>query len=259
MGVILDSLSRWIVRQLERPIGKPPPYAAADPDALRAILQPADVILVDGGQKVSVAIQYLTQSTWSHAALYVGDALAGRGGSGEEPRDLIEVEIMEGCHATSLDRYRDYSLRICRPFGLAEAERARVVEFMVARLGLHYDTKNVVDLARYLFPTPPVPVRWRRRMIALGSGDPSRAICSSLIAQAFQSVDYPVLPEVESIKQVRAGSSGYSRSEIWHIRHHSLYTPRDFDLSPYFAIVKPTVEARFDYRQINWSRRRREP
>ena len=41
-------------------------------------------------------------------------------------------------------------------------------------------------------------------------------------------------------------------SEILHIRHHSLYTPRDFDLSPYFRIVKPTLEYGFDYRAVTW-------
>ena len=47
-------------------------------------------------------------------------------------------------------------------------------------------------------------------------------------------------------------SRSYSRSEILHIRHHSLYTPRDFDLSPYFRIVKPTLEYGFDYRILMW-------
>lgn len=56
--------------------------------------------------------------------------------------------------------------------------------------------KNLLDLARYLLPAPPVPLRWRRRLIAFGTGDPSRAICSTLIAEAFQSVHYPILPEV---------------------------------------------------------------
>ena len=32
------------------------------------------------------------------------------------------------------------------------------------------------------------------RMIALGSGDPTRAICSTMIAQAFGLVHYPILP-----------------------------------------------------------------
>ena len=120
------------------------------------------------------------------------------------------------------------------------------------RIGYTYDTRNVIDLARYLFPTPPIPVRWRRHMLSLGSGDPTRAICSSLIAQAFQSVPYPILPEVTRAPGRAAAASTYSRSEILHIRNHTLFTPRDFDLSPYFAVVKPTLESDFDYRKIVW-------
>lgn len=36
------------------------------------------------------------------------------------------------------------------------------------------------------------------------------------------------------------------------IRHHSLFAPRDFDISPYFQIVKPTLEGAFDYRTLPW-------
>ena len=39
-----------------------------------------------------------------------------------------------------------------------------------------------------------------------------------------------------------------------HIRHHSLYTPRDFDLSPYFQIVKPTLVYGFDYKAVIWAK-----
>src|SRR5690606_17577883 len=101
--------------------------------------------------------------------------------------------------------------------------------------------------------TPPVPVRWRRRLLALGSGDPTRAICSSLIAQAFEEVRYPILPEIRRRKGKTAAESRFSRQEILHIRHHSLYTPRDFDLSPYFQIIKPTLEYGFDYKQLRWA------
>ena len=124
---------------------------------------------------------------------------------------------------------------------------------MTGKLGLQYDMKNIFDMLRYFLPAPPVPVRWRRRMIAFGSGDPTRAICSSLIAQAFQSLRYPILPEVTLAPGRTAAKSEYSRREILHIRHHSLFTPRDFDLSPYFRIVKPTLEAGFDYRKLVWS------
>jgi hypothetical protein len=36
-------------------------------------------------------------------------------------------------------------------------------------------------------------------------------------------------------------------------RHFSHFTPRDFDLSPYFEVVKPTLTAGFDYKDIKWS------
>jgi len=98
-------------------------------------------------------------------------------------------------------------------------------------------------------------------MLALGSGDPTRAICSSLIAQAFEQVRYPILPSVRRTRGRASAQSRYSRREILHIRHHSLYTPRDFDLSPYFQIVKPTLEYGFDYKRLVWAgdpRRREE-
>ena len=104
---------------------------------------------------------------------------------------------------------------------------------------------------RYLLPTPPVPVRWRRRMLAFGSGDPTRAICSSLIAQAFQSVRHPILPNVTKSED-RSGSL-LDQREILHIRHHSLFAPRDFDLSPYFEVVKPHLAAGFDHRRLVWA------
>ncbi len=120
---------------------------------------------------------------------------------------------------------------------------------MIGRLGLKYDMRNIWDLARYLLPTPPVPVQWRRRMLAIGSGDPTRAICSSLVAEAFQSIRYPILPEIRTVGRLRA----LAEREIFHIRHHSLFVPRDFDISPYFAVVKPTLVQGFDYRKLVWA------
>jgi hypothetical protein len=106
----------------------------------------------------------------------------------------------------------------------------------------------MIDLARFLLPLPPLPSRWRRRMLALGSGDPSKAICSTLIAQAFQSVGYPILPAMRR-RHSDPGAEDHNR-EILTIRHYSLYTPRDFDISPYFEVVKPTVQHGFSYRGI---------
>jgi len=209
------------------------------------------VLLVEGNQKVSAAIKYLTQSTWSHAAIYVGNVDLVEEGTGESLR-LIEVNLGEGVVASPLSKYATYNTRICRPVGLSDADRKTIVDFCLTRIGNKYDTRNILDLARYLLPTPPVPIRWRRRMIALGSGDPTREICSTLIAQAFQKVKYPILPLIMDNDNAPRVRSYYSQSEMLHIRHHSLFTPRDFDVSPFFNIVKPTLEHGFDYKSLRW-------
>ena len=254
---LLDRLGRVVAGRLQSQTSGYEPYTPSDPETLARTLRPGDVLLVEGNQRVSAAIKYLTQSTWSHAALFVGDEIpltldqaALR--STERPQ-LIEVNLGEGCIAVPLTKYRTYNTRICRPVGLVPEDRDALVAFMVSRLGLKYDLKNITDMLRYFLPAPPVPVRWRRRMIAFGSGDPTRAICSTLIAQAFEAIRYPILPDVFRAPGHAAAASTYSREEILHIRHHSLYTPRDFDLSPYFEIVKPTLKYGFDYKRLAWA------
>ncbi|MDW6025769.1 YiiX/YebB-like N1pC/P60 family cysteine hydrolase [Mesorhizobium sp. BAC0120] len=247
---LLDRIGKYLARSLEEESSGYEPYTPSDPDTLRRALQPGDILLIEGNQRISATIKYLTQSTWSHAALYIGDALPDPGNGKERPR-LIEVNLGDGCIAVPVSKYRTYNTRICRAHGLSPEDRETVVSFMVSKLGLKYDTKNILDMLRYFFPVP-VPVRWRRRMIAFGSGDPTRAICSSLIAEAFEQIRYPILPEITRAPGRASAQSHYSRSEILHIRHHSLYTPRDFDLSPYFAVIKPTLEYGFDYRILTW-------
>jgi len=244
--------SERILRYLEQPSGRYAPFFAPDIDVLRQTLKPGDVLLVEGNTHLSAIIKYLTQSTWSHTALYIGDAL-GPDAAGGEPKVLIEAEAGPGVIAVPLSKYAKFHTRICRPVGLGAEDVNKVVGYAVTRIGMQYDSKQIVDLARYLFPYPPVPVSVRRRMLAIGSGDPTKAICSVLIAEAFASVHYPILPERVIIGGKIYGIEPYVQSEIDHIRQHGLYTPRDFDVSPYFAIVKPTIEHGFDYRKLVWA------
>jgi Permuted papain-like amidase enzyme, YaeF/YiiX, C92 family len=253
----LDRLGHFLARRLTTQSSGYEPYTPSDPQTLARTLQPGDILLIESNQKISAAIKYLTQSTWSHAAFFVGDALPLSLDDAAKPvRDrpqLIEVNLGEGCVAVPLSKYSSYNTRICRPVGLTPEDRDRLVAFMISRLGLKYDMKNIFDMLRYFFPTPIVPVRWRRKMIAFGSGDPTRAICSTLIAEAFEQIRYPILPEITRTPGRPAAQSAYSRSEILHIRHHSLFTPRDFDLSPFFEVIKPTLEYGFDYKQLQWA------
>jgi hypothetical protein len=221
------------------------PFTPSDSTALRAILRPADVLLVEGNNHISGVIKYLTQSSWSHSALYVGPMVDAATPEGE-PHVLIEAKIDEGVVSAPLSKYQHHHTRICRPVGLSEADCEKVCRYASERIGLGYDLKNIIDLMRYLFPWP-VPQRWRGRMIALGSGDASRIICSSLIAQAFDAVRYPILPKITRVERQTA------RREIAEIRHSSLYAPRDFDISPYFMVVKPTLARGFNYKDMHWA------
>ncbi len=248
----LDWLGRRIAGHITEPVSGYEPFTASDPDVLRAILQPGDVLLVEGNSRVSSAIKYLTNSTWSHAAMFVGkEALKPLGRHPEH--ELAEANLGEGVVTARLKKYRTYNTRICRPVGLDDADRTALVQYVVARIGERYDLRNVLDLMRYLLPNPPVPTQIRRRMIALGSGDPTRAICSTLLAQAFESVRYPILPVVKDHEgRVLRHASGWMAGEQLHIRHHSLFTPRDFDTSPFFEVVKPTVARGFNYKALRW-------
>lgn len=247
-SMLLRMMGRALADYLSQPSAGYRPVVATDARALAAALHPGDVLLVEGDLRISTVIKYLTQSRWSHAALYVGDALAGETGS-DEPM-LVEADLLCGVRAVPLSTYAAFHTRICRPVGLSPADLKRVIGAVVARIGQAYDLKNVMDIARYLLPIP-VPKSWRRTMLELGSGEPTKAICSTLIAQAFQAVRYPILPLVTRMPADDATCADWVM-EILHSRHHSLYAPCDFDLSPYFQILKPQVETGFDYKALTW-------
>src|SRR5580700_9382940 len=135
MGLMLEGAGRLIARFLQRPVRGYEPFTPSDPDALRQSLEPGDVLLVEGNNHISGVIKYLTQSTWSHSALYVGP-IEGRATEDGEPHGLIEGDCVTVC------------------------------SYAVVRVGFAYDLKNIIDLMRYLLPLP-LPQRWRRRMISL--------------------------------------------------------------------------------------------
>lgn len=246
---MFEFLGRALATYLAKPIGKPG-GGGVDARLVAETLVPGDVLLIEGNTRMSAAIKYLTQSTWTHAALYVGTRPELPAVDGE-PATLIEGDVLNGIRAVPLSCYGEFRVRICRPVRLTPIDRERVIQYVIGRVGHQYDLKNVLDLARYLLPVP-VPARLRRRLIAFGSGDPTRAICSTLIAQAFGSVRYPILPVISHKHDGNPNRADEVR-ELWRIRHHSLYVPRDFDISPFFEVVKPRIVRPFDYHDAPWS------
>lgn len=246
--LLLSAIGHLLAGYLSGPSRAPYANAPTDEASLAATVRAGDVLLIDGRQRVSTAIKYLTQSTWSHAALCVEPAEL----AADRKPLFVEADAIEGVRLVTSGEFAGLHTRICRPVGLDDHTIRTVTDFARTHVGDSYDLANVIDLARYLCPTPPVPTSWRRRMIALGSGEPTKAICSTLVARAFQSIRYPILPEVTQELINDPDCQGCVR-DILHIRHHSLFTPRDFDVSPYFQIVKPTLEQGFDHRDLNWT------
>lgn len=248
----LQYLGRKLAAFLAKPRERNSHITTSPSGHLASTLRKGDVLLVEGSSRFATAIKYLTQSTWSHAALCIGDTL-GPPAPGEEPRVLVDVDVVDGVRTIPLSTFSGLHTRICRPVGLTPAEVDAVVDYMLSRKGITYDLKNIFDLARYFIRTPPVPGSMKRRMLSLGSGEPTKAICSSLLAQAFESIRYPILPEVELV-DAGTESARRARREILHIRHHSLYAPRDFDVSPFFEVVKPRLAKGFDFRSLEWQK-----
>ena len=239
MDFILKKLSSLLIRILSKEVSSLYSSPTHTYEDLKNCIRPGDVLLVEGNQVFSSAIKYLTQSNWSHSAIYMGE------------EKLIEADIQEGVIELPLSTYTHYHSRICRPVGLDESDFQIVFDFIRARVGHTYDLKNIFDLARYLIPRPPIPDKWKRNILEFGSGDPTKVICSSLIAEAFQKVDYPILPNIEPSNEKRKSKKFHFRK-----RHPTLFAPADFDRSPYFQIIKPTIESKFDHRQIPWVDRR---
>jgi hypothetical protein len=229
----------------------------SDYDRMRHELRPADVVLVEGRSRVSEIIKIITLSSWSHAALYIGrlhdiedtglreyiqylyDADPG------EPL-LVEAVLEEGTIIAPLSKYKNFHVRICRPKGLSHLDAIEVVRYCIGCVTLGYDIRQLLDLARFMFPYGVLPRRWRSSLFEHNSGLPTQTVCSTMIAQAYHQVNFPVLPLL-----VTDGEAKMSLQES----NTKLFTPRDFDYSPYFEIVKYpmfAVDELAAYRKLPW-------
>jgi hypothetical protein len=262
---------------LNQPVGHYERRGWNDFDALKRQIRKGDVLLVEGDLRVSAVIKYLTQSSWSHAALYIGDELLRRGGEqrgaaleafGEEAEHLVVEALFEGVVVSPLVKYVDSNVRLCRPHRVRAEHLEVILDDALAAVGWQYDVRNILDLAFHLVLVSLFPSRYRRDVQRLGSGAATEVICTSLLGRLFQKVRFPVLPSVTFPDGVDPRQLPARRSRLTLLRrarspyvgvfrqlHHTRLTPRDFDLSPYFDIVKFNVIEQwgFDYQKIEWA------
>lgn len=235
IDLLRSAIVTWLKRQ--KPLPETP---MSDFQRLCSEIQPCDVILVEGRSRVSEVIKLITQSSWSHAALYIGRVeeikdpevrtKVGEYYTGDPTLPLIiESELGLGTVIRALKIYEQEHLRICRPRNLAPIDSEQVLVYCASKLGSPYNVRQVFDLARFLFPWFMLPRRWRSSLFNTRPGKSTQTVCSTMIAEAFGNVQFPILPLVKRVQN--------NRLHLF-MRNPKLCTPRDFDYSPYFDIIK---------------------
>lgn len=232
-----------------------------DLEKLEQVIHKGDVVLVEGRSQMSRIIKLFSSSHWSHVAMYVGDALI----QPDHPkrRDylslyghqaqhlLVEAYSDQGVTVAPLYRYRDYNIRICRPYGILPEDLDTVVKDVIDHIGSRYDDQNIVDLAWMMLSAIFSPHRKSSRRRCLGSCDEFQVICSGLVAKAFQKVGYPIVPGLDPLSAGRRGLPANPYGAKLLMRHFSQILPRDFDLSPNFEVIKFNLIGQpFDYRNL---------
>lgn len=250
---ISKTLSAWLTYEFS-----PARTTLCDFQRLKEQIRPCDVLLIEGRSRVSRVIKAITSSAWTHSALYIGrlqdisDAavrahVAVHYHGDPEEQLIIEALLGEGTVIKPLKKYDHDHIRICRPTRLTRDDAGAVIDYCARHLGDQYNFRQLLDLARFLLPYSIIPKRWRSSLFEHKIGDETRTVCSSMLAAAFSSVHFPILPVIH-----RGDNGGLKL----YTRNHKLYTPRDFDTSPYFDIIKyPMLTSADDlavYRQLPW-------
>lgn len=268
-----EIITLLLTRLLTTPLGS---YEVRVPNSLvnlKSQLRKGDVILVSGDQRVSMVIKYLTQSTWSHTAIFIGDELRRFNPEraaeldakyGDDAKYLIlEADNDDGVSCAPIGKYLNHNLRVCRPRNLRKQDLDKVFQYLFERFGQRYNFRHIFELARWFFPVSIIPRRFQKAALHYGGEHKAEVICSTLLARAFRSVGYPILPRV-TVNEVQSESSflarllrrnGHGIRALYKEEDPAFITPRDFDLSPYFDVVKVNhvSEPRFDYRRIEWA------
>lgn len=232
---IRTAIVNWLKHK--RPLPRTP---LSDFERIRHEVKACDVLLVEGRSRVSEVIKLIAQSNWSHAVLYIGrlhdienpilrERLGAYFHGNAEKQLIIESELGLGTVVRELTAYEREHIRICRPRGLGYNDSQKVLAYAIGRLGTAYDVRQIFDLARFLFPWAIMPRRWRSTLFSTRPGKSTHTVCSTMIAEAFGYIQFPILPLVKRVEGERVQL---------YMRNPKLCTPSDFDYSPYFDIIK---------------------
>jgi hypothetical protein len=202
---------------LTQPVKRYSAATTTDLLSLSTVLRNGDVLLTEGNTRAAALVKRLTKSTWSHVSIYVGSL-----DEGPDPRCIVEADIAAGVRAIRLSELECMSVRVLRPIGLDDADRGRLAAWVVGRIGGEYDLKHACTLARRLLPAPPKEsLPPATHGVAEGA---TRFICSTLLANAFALVGFPIPPLRTAVAAAGAADPRY-------------VIPSDFERASLFEVV----------------------
>ncbi len=251
---LVKLIERWLTAEASRP-----EVMLCDFERIRHELKSCDVLLVEGQSRVARVIRYITQSNWTHATLYIGriydiedphlrEIIRSQYEGSEEDQLIIESELGLGTVVRPLKTYEKDHIRICRPKGLTHKDGQEVIKYAISQLGKQYYKRQIFDLMRFFLPYKILPPRLGSSLFKMNPGYATKTVCSSLIAEAFCFIQFPVLPLIKLQEEK-------NEVQLYH-RNPKLCTPKDFDYSPYFQIIKYSFFDRSphaSYRLLPWS------
>ena len=254
------SLGNWLVEKLGNYLLKeitPPRGFLSDFSRICHEVRAADVLLIEGRNRISHMVQHITQSPWSHSALYIGrihdledpklrELIQHNYKGSPSEQLLIESVVGQGTVIVPISKYHEEHIRVCRPTGLSHVDAQNTINYAVKTIGREYDIRHFFDLGRFIFSNRLIPRRWKSSLFDQKAGKVEQDICSTMIAKAVGSIKFPILPLIRI--------SHHNRLEIIR-RNPDLYAPCDFDYSPYFDIIKYPmipVTGYSAYRHLPW-------
>ena len=239
------SLRQWMQQETPRPA-----LHLSDTDRLRHLIQPCDVLLLDGCTRLDNRFRALTGSRWTRVGLYLGRLHDIRDPSlratvteylpCEPDTQLVLISTAErGLTLMPLTSLAGEHLRLCRPRGLSGEDPQAVVRYALSRLGTHRPMAWSDALA-LLLPWGWLPRHWRTGFFSRLTGRTLRSLTGSVVGDAFAFIQFPVLPLVKRTER--------DMTRLYR-RHPRIYFAADFDHSPYFDIIKyPFVDHNDDRR-----------
>ena len=128
----------------------------------------------------------------------------------------------------------------------------RIISQLIGKLGMRYDDQNIIAIALMALQSAFRPGSKRTLRACLGNCNDYEVICSGMIAQAFQSVGYPIVPALRPHAEGEVFSTKNPYGAGLIMRHYTQITPKDFDLSPNFEIIKFNIigTTNFDYNSL---------